>query len=908
MNAKKLLSTLLSAAMAVSMLAGCFGGGGNKNYSDKAADAANAAQSTVVFATDAKLSKSLQDALENFTQLDDIKDAMEADENLKSLLTSGYDLDVVAEQGEDAEAAAKAIAEKYILSIVSGKKAEGKIAMVLHDGNGYYYVAVLTYGNGGSGSGGGAGGGSGSGDDGNRPGPGDDDDEEENGRVFLKEIKVTPATKTVYAKGEEFDPAGMIVTAFYSDDSTKIITSDCKWECGLWDAEKVFQKTGNAFVVVIYEDTSIGKSWSASFGIEVTEAKVVKVEAKAVTEPLTYQQGEDFDPDDVEVFVTWTDSDQPKQVSLSDCDYEIVPLYGSDMKDDNGNLLPGKYQVKITYQGVPAENAVEFSVNSVIKIAKVEANNTKTSYFEGDPFDPSTVQITVTMSNDKTVKTTLDDAKCDYKIVFEEGTTAGVNEKSLTPGKYKVVNITYDGVKANEVSFDVSTPAVTSINVTGVKDTYTKGSKIESKDIIVTATLENGETKILNPSEYTIDPAEFTEAGEVLVTITYKGDKNVDPWTTTVKVEETTHTVTVNWNKDQGSVKINDITYADGEANVEIEAGTKVVVQAVPYADQGYVFDEFTGTSKDGTVNVIAHTYTIDSLSDDVSIGVDFKLTQVTVTLKLEGNGSGTVKFNDQKVEDGKFITVNFKQDVTITAEADSGSKLVSIKDSVGNDVTKVYPSHNVTITVTFESLQPEIASIEVTQAEDIYVGQTLTSEYLTVNAYDASGNKIANPGLTFSKSTITTFDFEGTYRPVITYTDKTGKSYLDTSVEINVSYPSFTLITDNSKPFKNGDTFFYYKEHVGGNGAHEGQTKEFFRDNMVLRITFAESKEITITKEMVTGNKIQVVSYTNPYNGTIAPTIFEGFDMSGNWTVTLAYKYGDGSNAYLFDYVVKIP
>ena len=44
MNAKKLLSTLLSAAMAVSMLAGCFGGGGNKNYSDEAADAANAAQ------------------------------------------------------------------------------------------------------------------------------------------------------------------------------------------------------------------------------------------------------------------------------------------------------------------------------------------------------------------------------------------------------------------------------------------------------------------------------------------------------------------------------------------------------------------------------------------------------------------------------------------------------------------------------------------------------------------------------------------------------------------------------------------------------------------------------------------------------------------------------------------------
>ena len=190
MNAKKLLSTLLSAAMAVSMLAGCFGGGGNKNYSDEAADAANAAQSTVVFSTDATLAKSLQDALaDGLTQLDEIDDAMEADENLKPLLTSGWDLDIFAAQGEDAEAAAKTIAEQYIVSAVIGKKAEGKIAMVLHDGNGYYYVAVLTYGSGGSGSGGGAGGGSGSGeggqgggttpgtdpDDPDKPGPDDDE-------------------------------------------------------------------------------------------------------------------------------------------------------------------------------------------------------------------------------------------------------------------------------------------------------------------------------------------------------------------------------------------------------------------------------------------------------------------------------------------------------------------------------------------------------------------------------------------------------------------------------------------------------------------------------------------------------------------------------------------------------------
>ena len=225
MNAKKLLSTLMSAAMAVTMLAGCFGGGGS-NYSRQAADAANAAQSTVVFSTDATLAKSLQDALENFTQLDDIKDAMEADENLKPLLTSGYDLDVVAEQGEDAEAAAKAIAEKYIVSIVSGKKAEGKIAMVLHDGNGYYYVAVLTYGSGGSGSGGGAGGGSGSGDDDNRPGPGDDD-EEENG-VYDVDAKALDGNGTVKADKTTVKAGETVTITVTPKDGYKIDKIDYK--------------------------------------------------------------------------------------------------------------------------------------------------------------------------------------------------------------------------------------------------------------------------------------------------------------------------------------------------------------------------------------------------------------------------------------------------------------------------------------------------------------------------------------------------------------------------------------------------------------------------------------------------------------------------------------------------------
>ena len=180
MNAKKLLSTLMSAAMAVTMLAGCFGGGGS-NYSRQAADAANAAQTTVVFSTDSTLANSLQDALESgLVQTAEVEEAMRADDSLSALLTAGYDLDVRAGQGEDAEAAAQTIVEQYIAGIVSGKQSAGKIAMVLHDGNGYYYVAFLTYGSGSGGFGSGSNGGGTTPGTTGEGGEGGPDDEENN--------------------------------------------------------------------------------------------------------------------------------------------------------------------------------------------------------------------------------------------------------------------------------------------------------------------------------------------------------------------------------------------------------------------------------------------------------------------------------------------------------------------------------------------------------------------------------------------------------------------------------------------------------------------------------------------------------------------------------------------------------
>ena len=156
MHAKKLLSLLLSALAAVTLLASC---GSRWDYSREAVKAANEAQGEtlrVEFQVDQKFTNALHDAVEENIQPADVEKAMLADASLKELLTSGYRLNVYALRADvDAEEAARTIAEEQILPRLSGCKDEGIISMVKAD-NDYFYEAVLTYKESSAGGGGGS--------------------------------------------------------------------------------------------------------------------------------------------------------------------------------------------------------------------------------------------------------------------------------------------------------------------------------------------------------------------------------------------------------------------------------------------------------------------------------------------------------------------------------------------------------------------------------------------------------------------------------------------------------------------------------------------------------------------------------------------------------------------------------
>lgn len=680
MNAKKLLSTLLSAVMAVTALASC---GEGTNYSNEAVKAANEAQSTVVFETDSDLAKSLQDALEDYTQTSDIKTAMVADENLKDLLTSGYQLDVYAAQGEDAEAAAQAIAQQYIVNIVSGKQSEGKIAMILHKGNGYYYAAVLTYRTGG-GSGSGGSGGSSSGD-------GDEDN-----TVVLTEIKVTKNPKTEYWVGDSFETSGMVITAYYSNNTSKDVTLDCSMSCTGFDDDnnKTFKTAGTYKVVFTYQ----GKT--ATVTVNVAALKADRIEVTEQPDNTNYFVDDEFDTAGMEVTVYFNDGSSRV---LDNSEYEVV-----------GKTLDkaGNQEVTIRYTDGTG-NTVTTTVPVVVaevKPATVTVSLSKDVYEAGEDFDLNTVTVTVKFNNGTTENVKLSD--CTYEITTAAGKK--VSGKDLDAGKYWL-SVSYEGITADSVGFAVEEVYITDIlAVNGIKESYYVDEEIDLNEVKVKVKYSNGETgwlPIKGDSRFTVNPTKFKIDGFTKVLIECKQDiyQNLY-YTCAVEVKPNIHTVTVELS-GSGSVS---------RSSFEVETGKSCTFDVTPKA--GWELTKVTvDDDKNANATFDDNKVTVFNVQGDVT---------VTVTLTKKAPVLTSIYANPD--------TINYwsgeefdKDDLTIYAVYDNDKDTAEevtdfiVKNAPTGELTA--GTHTLTVeykgettTVTLNVKAPYVTGIEVTSKQPV--------------------------------------------------------------------------------------------------------------------------------------------------------------------------------------------
>ena len=675
MNAKKLLSMLLSAALAVTTLAGC---GEGTNYSNEAVKAANEAQSTVVFETDSDLAKSLQNALEDYTQTSDIKTAMVADENLKDLLTSGYQLDIFAAQGEDAEAAAQAIAQQYIVNIVSGKQSEGKIAMILHKGNGYYYAAVLTYRTGGGSGSGGNGGGSSSGD-------GDEDN-----TVVLTEIKVTENPKTEYWVGDSFETSGMVITAYYSNNTSKDVTLDCSMSCTGFDDDdnKAFKTAGTYKVVFTYH----GKT--ATVTVNVADVKPATVTV-SLSKKDVYEAGEDFDPSTVTVTVKFNNG-TTENVKLSDCTYEITTAEGQKVSEKD--LAAGKYWLSVSYEGITADS-VGFAVEEVYITEILGVDGIEESYYVDDEIDLNEVKVEVKYSNGDTGWLPI---KGDSRFTVDP-------MKFMTDGFTKVlIECKQDGYQDLFYSHGVEVKP----------NTYTVTVKLDGKG----KAPETFEVTAGGSHAFDVEPENGWEVTGVTVnnknaTVELKGNKvtvsNVQgDVTVTVTLTQMEYNVTLKV-VGNGTVKLNGTSYPDGKT-ITVKHGGSLKVEAT--AGQGYEFVSIY----DGEV-----THKKDSvelyITGNVTITVTFEK-KAPVLTSIYANPDTINYWSGEKFD---------KDDLTIYAVYDNDKDTAeevtdfTVKNAPTGELTAGTRTLTVeykgeTTTVTLNVKAPYVTGIEVTSKQPV--------------------------------------------------------------------------------------------------------------------------------------------------------------------------------------------
>ena len=151
---------------------------------------------------------------------------------------------------------------------------------------------------------------------------------------------------------------------------------------------------------------------------------------------------------------------------------------------------------------------------------------TKTTYTQGDTFDPAGMVVTATYSNGATLKctgysyepdTALEDGTTNVTIRYTEGGVTKTAEQAIT-------------VIHRLTKIEITTPPT--------KTTYEYGDSFQSAGMVVTATYSDGASAAV--TNYSISPTTFSSVGSQSVTISYTEHGVTKTSTTSVTVNKKT--------------------------------------------------------------------------------------------------------------------------------------------------------------------------------------------------------------------------------------------------------------------------------------------------------------------------------------------------------------------------------
>ncbi len=182
-----------------------------------------------------------------------------------------------------------------------------------------------------------------------------------NTTITTLKLKTTPK-KTVYEVGEKLDVTGGVITATFSDKTTKDVSITADMISGFST-----QKGGKFTVTISY----LGKSVAYQITVNKSETGI-KVYPLPKTE---YLKGEKFDPQEAQVMITYNDGTFDKAIDLT-----------SDMISGFSTEEIGAKTATVTYLGRTFDLEIT-TLNSKVTSLKIHKTPNKTSYNQDETLD-----------------------------------------------------------------------------------------------------------------------------------------------------------------------------------------------------------------------------------------------------------------------------------------------------------------------------------------------------------------------------------------------------------------------------------------------------------------------------------------------------------------------------------------
>ena len=181
----------------------------------------------------------------------------------------------------------------------------------------------------------------------------------------------TQPTKTTYFIGEAFDPAGMVVTATFADDTTENVTEDCTFSPDT-------MAEGTQSVTITYVRAGVTKTATVAVAVRT-------LDHIAVTTPpnkTAYKYGETFQPAGMVVTAYYTD-----ETSRTVTGYTYSPT---------GALAMNNTTITISYTegSVSKQTTQAITVAKVLESIEITTPPNKTAYFSGETFNPAGMVVT----------------------------------------------------------------------------------------------------------------------------------------------------------------------------------------------------------------------------------------------------------------------------------------------------------------------------------------------------------------------------------------------------------------------------------------------------------------------------------------------------------------------------------